>query len=73
MGFFKDFRNWNASKTISDNGLPRGSGIEVCEKCCYRVQDNRSSYLVCAQHRFHVSAEQVCGEFRYGDPLYQMT
>lgn len=73
MGLLKDFRNWKVSSSLADNGLSEGSGSEVCEKCRNRVQDTRSSYLVCAQHRIHVGADQVCQLFEYGDPVYVMS
>lgn len=72
MGLFRDFKNHLTWDKIKDNGLPRGSGIEICEKCRYRVYDKGSDYLVCAVHRFHVGAGQVCGKYEYGEPVYVM-
>lgn len=72
MGFFRDFRNHNANQTINNNGLPEGSAGAVCEYCQYRMVDPRASYLVCAVHKFHVGAGQVCGSFERGSPRYEL-
>ena len=72
MGFFRDMRNHNAHETIKNNGLSEGSPGEVCEYCQYRMVDPNAGYFVCAVHKMHVGAGQVCGNFERGSPLYQL-
>ena len=71
MGLFRDFRNHNAIESIANNGLSEGCG-NVCEYCQYRMIDSRVSYFVCAEHKMHVGAGQVCGNYSRGDPLYEL-
>lgn len=72
MGLFQDFRDYNALERIRNNGLPNGSGGDVCERCKYRMIDPRVSYFACATHKIHVGADQVCRDFSRGSPLYQL-
>jgi hypothetical protein len=73
MGLFKDFKNFQAHTSIKDNGLPDGTNSVCCETCCYRMYDTSSSYLVCAQHKAHVGASQVCNLFSRGEPMYKLS
>lgn len=73
MGFFSDFKNDRIYDGIKRNGLPKGTHSECCERCCYRMDDPKSNFLVCAQHKIHVGAEQTCQLFSRGSPLYRLS
>lgn len=72
MGFLKTIFNYKAVNSIDRNGLPRGTHSDCCERCCFRVKDPSSSYLICAARRVHVGANQICDDFERGQPRYEI-
>lgn len=72
MGLFGEYRDHRALQTIRSNGLPDGTGGDVCEHCRYRMADPKSNFLVCAVHKFHVGADQVCSNYSFGSPMYEL-
>jgi len=75
MGLFSGFKNAMSRAQIEQNGLHQGTRDENCDHCKYRMYDKRSiagsRYLVCYHTYRNVGANQVCGNFNEGDPLYE--
>lgn len=76
MGFFSDLKAELGHQQISNNGLPQSSSWQKCDCCKYRMEDHRAirstGHYACYVHQIKVGANQVCGNFSEGSPLYEV-